>query len=286
MRGRSRWTAVALLAVCAAAARAQAPEDLAATLTRVGERVEEYYRRAQSVVCLETVWVQSLGPDLAGNDRARSLEYELRLSWEPPPADSTPPAASVLRQLLKIDGRPPKQGHEPKCMDPPTIAPERLAMMLRGHRDEYLFSLAGAGRVKDRRAIMLDYKSRTVGQAEVTWRGDCFTVALPGRTRGRVWVDAATHNVLRLDEGLSGRFNYTLPPEHVVTGTASTVEIQRADSSVRYRPVTFTNPDETVLLPDRIDSLQIVAGAGQPRVRITQMFSQYRRFVTDARVVQ
>ncbi len=285
MCARSGWVAVAF-AVWAAGAGAQAPQDLAATLARVGERVEEYYRRAQSIVCLETVSVQSLGHDLAANDHGRTLEYELRVSWEGSPDDNTPPAASVLRQLLKIDGRPPKPGSEPKCMDPPTVAPERLAMMLRGRRDEYLFSAAGMGRVKDRRALRLDYKSRAIGKAEVRWHGDCFTVELPGRSRGRVWVDVATNDVLRLDEALTGRFNYTLPPEHRVIGMPSAVEIQRADSSVRYRPVTFINPDETVLLPDRIDSLQIVEGAGIPRVRITQTFSNYRRFVTDARVVR
>lgn len=283
---RKAWTAAAAFALSAAGMGARAPDDLAGTLTRVGERVEEYFRRAQSVVCLETVWIQPLGADLSSDGRARVLEYELRVSWEPAPEDGTPPAAHVLRQLLKVDGRPPRPGTEPECMDPRAVSPEPLAMMLRGHREEYAFSSAGSGEVRNRRAMILDYKSRSAGRAEVTWRGECFSVALPGRSRGRIWIDVATGDVLRLDESLAGRFNYRLPREHTTFSGPLTVEIQRADSSIRYRPVVFTDPDETVLLPEAIESLQIVQGSGAPRVRTTQTFSSYRRFVSDARIVR
>ena len=38
---------------------------------------------------------------------------------------------------------------------------------------------------------------------------------LPGRTKGRVWIDGATHDVLRVDEQLMGQFDYMLPPSRL-----------------------------------------------------------------------
>lgn len=282
---RKGWIAAVAL-VCAASPSAQTPNDLNGVLTRVGERVEEYYRRAQSMVCLETVRVQSLRHDLTPDDRGRVLKYELRVSWEPAVNANTPPEATVLRQLLTIDGRSPSPDAEPGCMDPRAVSPDPLAMMLAGHREAYAFAWGGPARVRGRRALKLDYKSRTAGKAEIAWRGECFSISLPGRTRGRVWVDQTTNEVLRLDESLTGTFDYQLPQEHTRPGGPLRVEIQRADSSIRYRPVVFHDPEEAVLLPATIESLQIVQGAGAPRVRITQTFSDHRRFITGARIVR
>ena len=48
----------------------------------------------------------------------------------------------------------------------------------------------------------------------------------------------------------------------------------------------FTDPDETLMLPSRIESVVIVRNSGSPRLRITQSFSDYRRFVTESRLVR
>jgi hypothetical protein len=62
--------------------------------------------------------------------------------------------------------------------------------------------------------------------------------------------------------------------------------LERADSSIRYQPVTFTDPDETVLLPSSIRSTTVFRNAPTPRMRVTQTFSNYRRFITGGRVVR
>ena len=61
--------------------------------------------------------------------------------------------------------------------------------------------------------------------------------------------------------------------------------IERADSSIEYRAVTFSDPDETWLVPASIVSLTIVRNAGVPRLRTRQVFSNYRRFTTAGRIV-
>jgi hypothetical protein len=50
--------------------------------------------------------------------------------------------------------------------------------------------------------------------------------------------------------------------------------------------VTFRDPDETLMVPASIESLTIVRNAGVPRLRTTQTFSNYRRFVTGGRIVK
>src|SRR4029450_8240158 len=97
-----------LLAPLVAFGAAQsAKPDLAALLARVGAAVERYYARAQSIICVETVRIQSLGfdlfPDVSG---ARQLTYELRVAWEDA-EDGKTPEAVVQRELIKIGSRAP-----------------------------------------------------------------------------------------------------------------------------------------------------------------------------------
>ena len=49
---------------------------------------------------------------------------------------------------------------------------------------------------------------------------------------------------------------------------------------------TFRDPVETLLLPATIVSLQVIRNSGTPRLRTYQKFSKYRRFITDAHILQ
>src|SRR5215210_3826385 len=153
----------------AAALQARAPAaagDLPALLARVAESVTRYYARAQSIMCIETVRLQSLGHDLISDGSpARRLDYELRVAWDPASPGDTP-EATVNRQLIKVNGRVPKPKDEPKCMDPKDVSPEPLAMFLPEGQADLVFSLAGTGKINGRRAVMLDFKSRAAGEAK------------------------------------------------------------------------------------------------------------------------
>ena len=62
--------------------------------------------------------------------------------------------------------------------------------------------------------------------------------------------------------------------------------VSRYDSSVRYRPVTFLEPEETILLPESISEVMVVAGGSRAGKRITQTYSDYKRFITGGRIVK
>jgi hypothetical protein len=260
---------------------------MAGLLARVGEQVEEYFARAQSVICKETVRVQSLGTDLLGDgSRARQVVADLRIAWLPASDADGTPEANVLRDVVSVNGRPPRPKDELGCMDPKPVSPEPLAMLLPNRQRDYAFTWAGIGRMDGRAAVMVDYRSLESGPVTVTRNEDCVSIELPGRSRGRVWIDQATGDVLRLDERLTGMFDVDVSPDPRRRWPTASWMIERADMSIRYKRVTFRNPDETLLLPASIDTVTIIRNAGVPRVRKTQVFSDYRRFVTEGRIVQ
>lgn len=273
----------------AAAPAAQEPvrgADAAVTIERVGARVVEWYARAQSIVATEDVWITPLRVDMSRAEPPRRLGYELRVAWEP---DSTAPGAlpepSIVRQVLSINGRPPRAGEEPQCMDPKAVSPEPLMMFLPAERGDFKFTHAGTARVDGRPAMTIDYKAIVDGDPTITWTKQCVNVSLPGRAFGRVWVDAETYDVLRIDEHLAGLFEFDVPLEQQRQGGARSMIIERADTSIRYRRVHFRDPDDTLLVPAQIDSTTVIRSGTIRRTHISQRFSGYRRFIGDVRIL-
>ena len=285
-RGSPVAILVASMAAASPAAQRPAPPDVRETITRVGTRVAEWYGRAQSIVSLETVVITPLRFDMSPTVPARRLAYELRVAWDP--AAGGPgafPEPSILRQILTVNGRSPRPADEPGCMDPKPVSPEPLMMFLPEQRDDFAFTFAGTTRIDGRPAMMFDFKGVTPGAPDISWTEDCVSVSLPGRSRGRIWVDMATHDVLRLDERLVGLFEFDVPREHRRRGAAPNMVIERADSSIRYRRVAFTNPPDVLMLPAEVETITVIRGGAVQRTRITQRFSDYRRFIADARVL-
>ena len=247
----------------------------------------EWYARAQSIVSQETVVITPLGSDMAPTLPVRRLGYELRVAWDPATAGPGAfPEPSILRQILTVNGRPPRPNDEPGCMDPKPVSPEPLMMLLPEQRGDFAFTFAGRGRVDGRSVMMFDFKGVAGGEPEVTWTDECVSISIPGRSRGRIWVDANTHDVLRLDERLVGMFEFDVPRAHQRRGAVPSIVVERADTSIRYRRVEFSDPPDTLMLPSEVQTITVIRGGAAQRTRISQRFSDYRRFLADARVVQ
>ena len=163
-------------------------------------------------------------------------------------AQRTPPsapAATIMRRLLKVNGRPARPGDEPGCMDPKSVATEPLAVFLRERQHEQIFTLDR--RCTHRRARERDARLRPpqwASAAQRSWlkKGECVTVDVGARSRGRVWADAETGDVLRLDEWVAGMHEFSVPFEHQRAWNTSSLALERSDSSIRYRPVTLLRP--------------------------------------------
>ena len=252
----------------------------------MGRRVEAWHARARSVVATESVWIQPLRSDLTPAGSPRHVTFELRVGWDPDVIGPDGlPVANLLREPVSRTGRNGRTSNDPGCMDPKPVSPAPLAMLLPARLGESEFSAVGTGTVDGRPALRVDYRGRAAAPPEVTWTDACVSVSLPGRSRGRIWVDAATYDVLRMDERLVGTFAFDVPRDLVRRGAAASMVIERAESSIRYRRVEFQDPQETLMLPVEVDTLTVMRSRGVQRVRITQRFSDYRRFLTRGRMV-
>jgi len=292
---RARFNRLAVAALAAAATTVSAQDDVQTMLQRIGDSVRRYYGRAQSIICMERVVVQQIGSDMAPQGFARTIDYELRIEWEGG-ADGVPLDATVNRVIRKINGRAPRPGDEPKCLDPRSISPEPLAFLLPGKRDDYFFSLGRPGRDRSRQLVTLDFESRPEGPmppeavaTKADQKGkdeDCLSFSFPVDLKGRVWLDPETHDIVRVDQSLKHGFEVRIPPRVSQNGIPDRFMVSRYDSSVRYRPVTFLEPEETILLPESISEVMVVTGGSRAGKRITQTYSDYKRFITGGRVVK
>ena len=139
--------AVAMCFVAAAqlhAHEAGNPVDVTTVLLRAGERVERFFARAQSIVCLEVVRLQSLTAGWSSEGTSRTVESELRLSWDAPEDGRPSTEAQTLRRLLKVNGREPRKNDWNNCTAPEQQSRETqpLSLLLSSQRSR-LFVCAG-----------------------------------------------------------------------------------------------------------------------------------------------
>jgi hypothetical protein len=284
-------TGLATLVVGMAAQDPPAVDDL---LARVGDRIAEFYRRAQNVICIEKSTVQPIGWNYSPQGLARTVESELRVDSEPG-YDNPAGEARLIREIRKVNGRLPRRRDKKDrsaCTDPNPLSTEELAFLLPAHRSKYEFTTAGLGKDKDRPTLMIDFasinrKSRPELIEDPLGHDDCYDWSGPIAIKGRIWVDASTYEVVRIDRRLPGPLDVRVSSKlQSRLEFANWVVVEREDVTTRYKKVAFSDPDEVMLLPESIDSLIIVRGGSLQSTRRSQMFTDYRRFVTGGRIVK
>ena len=284
----------AAFVVAGATVAAQAPPDIDTLLVRVGERIAEYYARAQNVVCTEKQTVQPVGRDWVPAGFARVTEYELHVEADAGAGDGDLPEAKVVRDLLKVNGRAPRERNSKDrdgCTDANPLSAEPLAFLLPSHRSEYTFTSGGFGKGKDKDTFVIEFRSmKAEGGGELSedpnGHADCFHWSMPVVMKGRVWIDAVSYQVVRVERGLAGFASINVPVKlQIHHNLENSMVVERHDTTIRYRTVSFRDPDEAMLLPESIETLLIVRGSLQS-IRSRQTYSDYRRFVTAARIVK
>ncbi len=287
-----RWALPAAVVLGAATLCAQTPPDVDTVLARVGARIAEYYKRAQNVVCLEKTTVQPVGHDFLPQGFARVTEYELHVEAD---ADGDESAeAKVVRELVRVNGKAPREKDKKDragCTDANPLSTEPLSFLLPAHRAEYTFVSAGFGKGKDRDRLVVEFTSlKPEGKGEIVEdpRGHegCFSFSLPVVMKGRVWIDAANYQVVRVEQRMARMADLSVPSKvQRKHNLDSQIVVERHDTTIRYKTIPFNDPDEAMLLPESIDTLMVVRG-GLESLRSRQTFSDYRRFLTAGRLVK
>lgn len=294
MRARTLLTILVLtwLGVGSAATAQKRPPvpDPTPLLDKIGDYVQQYYSRAQSLIGREEVEIQPIKSDRGAVGPPTRYGYLLRLEWTPP-APGESPVARMVRELTTVNGRRPRPKDEPKCFEPRETWPEPLEMFLPHAREEYLFKSTGQTRLDGQVVMRIDFQMRrkTNEVAEPVWsprgKDDCVTFSNPGRMGGRVWASPETGEVLRLEQHIVNQFELSIPERQQRNWGASYLTFERWDRSIRYKRVLFSAPDEAIVLPQAIETMQMARGPAQS-LRTSQRFTDYRRFVASGRILE
>jgi hypothetical protein len=268
-------------------------QDVAALIAQVGERVAVFYERAQRLVCLERSTVLPIDRDWRLQGFGRTVVSELRVEMGSAEAGA-PSEPHVTRVIRRVNGREPRASDlkaRAGCTDPAPLSPVPLSFLLPEHRDEYRFTKVSEATELGRPALTIDFESvpqrgHPVLVEDERGHDDCYDWTGPVRVVGRLWVDAATHDVVRLERHLAGPTDVRVPNRlQRAHHFPQWLTIDRDDLTIRYDAVPFKDPEEIVLLPASIESITLVRTTLQS-TRRTQLFNDYRRFLTGGRVVK
>jgi len=266
--------AVAVYSVGAGAQDSAAP---AFVLAGLAARTQQYYERFISIICTESVQTQNLKTNLSPDGPPRTTVYELSVSRDASGknADSE---FRVERTLQTVNGRPARKNQRTECTDPKTGTPEPLEFLLAVNQKRYRFTIsAAAGGPPGTSAV--DFVETPPERVRVTWEGSCFEAGGGGQN-GRVWFDPQTYDVFQVDLRLAKPFLIVLPEG--VFGVRPPIRVERSEMTLRFSRVAFQLPDEELMLPVAIETLNVMRGV--PSMRITQSLKNYRRFLTKSEI--
>ena len=295
-----RWQSSAVVLAAAvtlatAGPAAQTPLDVQTLLTRVGDKLADYYKRAESLVCIEKTVVQPISSSFSPSGFARTTEAELRIEPElDADGDGGATNAKVVRQLMKINGKPPREKDKKDragCTDPNPLTTEPLAFLLPTNRDGYTFTSGGLGKGKESGSYIIDFKAASEdkeGKVEEDARGH-------GRLLQHLDPDADPRPHLDRRADVSGPAPRTAPrragrnPRRV----GATAQAQPArlddDGTLRHRhplPSDLVHRSRRSAAAARVDRdrgrLALGDGIDAPAAGV----SGYRRFLTAGRIIK
>jgi len=257
--------------------------ELSTILQHVRERVTRHYLDLQSPAWTDTVKVEATG------EKPRELVYDsiVRLQ-EPVPGDNAVPFyIRDVSELRAVNGKPVKKNELPKSTDPRAANMGTLSFLLRSEEQSrnYAFSYAGPADLRGRRVLRIDINSPQKTPPKVTW-DDAFVffgvryhfqVSGLQFTKGVLWVDPETYEVLRL-EWKSDQFEFQR--------TADSQKIKyETGLKVQFQSMPLAEPNQTIAVPVSAEFTGIITRDDVRVSRQTHTFSNYKRFTGDAKVI-
>lgn len=269
---------------------AQSPTASVETvLAGVRSYLTDYFARAQSIVADETVTIQPIRSDLMPESAmARVLKNELRISWEPDPTGGIQDV-TVLRTLVSVNGRQPKPKDKDKCFDPAAISPESLAELFLSDETSYLrYKLLKPKKLRGRLTTIIEVRDTRRGPSTTVLSEDeeCTSSSKPGISGWRVWIDPNDYVVHRIEEFMTGLLDAEIPPSKKFRTEGRSIVYERADDTIDYQLVKFSDPEEQIMLPRTRTRVQTARGSAGGNVRTSFSYKNYRRFMTGIRIVQ
>ena len=257
--------------------------ELSMILQRVRERVTRHYLALQSLAWTDTVKVEATG------EKPRELVYDsiVRLQ-EPVPGDNAVPFyIRDVSELRAVNGKPVKKNELPKSTDPRAANMGTLSFLLLSEERsrKYAFSYAGPTDLSDRKVLRIDINSPQTTPPKVTWDDTFvffgvryhFQVSGLQFTKGVLWVDPETYEVLRL-EWKSDQFEFQR--------TADSQKIKyETGLKVQFQSMPLAEPNQTIAVPVSVEFTGTITRDEVRVSRQTHTLSNYKRFTGDAKVI-
>ena len=246
-------------------------------LQALAARVQAYRERLSSISVTETVTQHRLNTKMKPTGKPRVFVYDVTIMRVP--GTDGEDIVRAERVLKLIDGKPPKRRDEPECTDPESTYDDPLAFLLPESQAKLAFRVAAA----KGDGATLEFEQPEPEHLEVTPKkiAECFGID-GGREVGRIWLDKGTDDPLRIESSLAEPFPIFYDRLKDASGNYMVVQHER--TVITLAKVPFTDPEETLLLPESKVSEYEIHGAGTPRLRTMQVFTNYKRFMTEYKI--
>jgi len=249
-------------------------------LVKVDERVRSYYDRLTSITCTESVTQEELKGNFQPNGKSRAFVYDLVVIREPAKAGDAELQVKAERRIKSIDGRAVDAVDLPHCTDPVPAYSDPLDFLL--SRNQARFKFETVSKESNADATVMAFAETSARPTTASWKHHCFE-ADGGRIKGRMWIEPATGDVMKLQTQLAEPFRIPVPGNDLQDRLHAPV-VERSDTTVRFKRVPFENPEETLLLPESIVTVTVMRAVSTPRMQTTQTFTNFRRFMTEVKV--
>lgn len=255
-------------------------EPLTRVLEKLGERVKEYYGNQLRLTCTEVVKQQELNEDLTPKGKPRVFTYDLIITRTEASDNDPSPDFIAIRKLKLQDGKAAKSKSLSKCIAPSSAYIEPLNFLLAENQVDYAFSYMSPDDLQGHGAYVISFTPNRTIPPEMKWKENCFSVS--AQNKGKIWVDPTTYNILQLEMQMLEPFEIESPRKRF--GSSHTLRYEKAERKIRFHPVIILASKTTLWLPESSESLTVIRGAGVPRFRTTQYFSNYKGFTTEVKV--
>jgi hypothetical protein len=272
----------------AGSARGADAERLGLILARVGERVEQYLGGMFSISFTEVLRRDALGEDLTPKGKTKEHVFDnvvLREQRAGAGGDFYGRAVRRLRTVVGKKVEPSKQKEKlDKCGAPGSSYADPLTFLLPKRQGLLAFTYEGEEVLRGRKVHRLGYVPREPQTPGARTADGCLYAW--GNHAGTVWVDAENFDVLQTASRLAEQFDFESRPLFARFGPKRKFRFLRSEQTTRFRRVRFEDPEQELLLPESSESLTVIRGGREPRVRHTRTFEDYRRFVSDVKIIE
>lgn len=265
-------------------------------MERVGERIQKYQEAMFSIAFAEVLRQQELKSDGTSKNKPQEFVYESIVVSRASPANPQNSFPIITRTLKSVDGKPTEQKNLPqhsKCVEtnPRPAYADSLTFLLPKNQTDFIFSDAGETELEGRKtAVILISDPHASEPIKIVETGDCFRLSRSPRRQGKIWIDLDTYDVIQLQwqlaESFSGKTSTGVSKFGVfpVFRPAKEISYKKQEITLRFRPVTFQKPEQTLLLPSSSESVWILNGARIAGFRTTTDYTRYRRFLTNVEI--